>query len=121
MQDGPWTDECKCSAIPEILTILSDGTVNRVHWLRAKAQFERWKEEQDSIRNEAVWVPAYFHTMAEHWKARIVMTTLRKMSDFVFFLPFLFSLYHHPEPSGTFYDNPPTSVMTHTLGPSSMT
>ena len=71
MQDGPWTDECKCSAIPEILTILSDGTVNRVHWLRAKAQFERWKEEQDSIRNEAVWVPAYFHTMAEHWKARI--------------------------------------------------
>ena len=42
-----------------------------------------------------------------------VMTTLRKMSDFVYFLPFLFSMYHYPEPSGTFYGNPHTSVMTH--------
>lgn len=42
-----------------------------MHWLRAKAQFERWKEEQDSIHNEAVWVPAYFHAMAELWKARV--------------------------------------------------
>ena len=50
-----------------------------------------------------------------------VMTTLRKVSDFSFFLPFLFSLYHYPEPSGTFYDDPPTSVMTHILDRSSMT
>jgi hypothetical protein len=45
-----------------------DGTVNRVHWLRAKAQFERWKEEQDSIHNEAEWVPVYFHAKAKLWK-----------------------------------------------------
>ena len=51
----------------------------------------------------------------------IVMTTLRKMSDFVYFLPFLFSMYHYPEPSGTFYDNPHTSVVTHTLDRTSMT
>ena len=51
----------------------------------------------------------------------LVMTILRKISDFVYFLPFLFSMYHHPEPSGTFYDDPPTSVMTHTLDRSSMT
>ena len=51
--------------------IFSNGPVNRVHWLRAKAQFERWKEEQDSIHNEVVWVPAYFHTMAELWKAQV--------------------------------------------------
>ncbi|KAH9014734.1 hypothetical protein EDB84DRAFT_1277578 [Lactarius hengduanensis] len=51
-QDGTWTDE-----------------FNRVHWLRAKAQFERWKEEQHSIHNEAVWIPAYFHSKAECWKA----------------------------------------------------
>jgi hypothetical protein len=25
-------------------------------------------EEQASIHNEAEWVPAYFHTQAEHWK-----------------------------------------------------
>ncbi|KAH9013590.1 hypothetical protein EDB85DRAFT_1899632 [Lactarius pseudohatsudake] len=51
-QDGTWMDE-----------------FNRVHWLRAKAQFERWKEEQHSIHNEAIWIPAYFHSKAERWKA----------------------------------------------------
>ena len=49
------------------------------------------------------------------------MTMFRKMSDFIFLLPFLFSLYHYPEPSGTFYDDPPTSVMTRTLDRFSMT
>ncbi|KAN0135311.1 hypothetical protein V8E53_006876, partial [Lactarius tabidus] len=47
-KDGEWMDD-----------------FNRVHWLRAKAQFERWKEEQDSIHNKALWVPAYFHANAE--------------------------------------------------------
>src|ERR1700744_1625254 len=47
-------------------------TVNRVHWLRAKAQFEQWMEEQASIHNEAAWVPAYFHSKAEQW--RLLMT-----------------------------------------------
>ncbi|KAI9435892.1 hypothetical protein BJY52DRAFT_1230672 [Lactarius psammicola] len=50
-QDGTWMDE-----------------FNRVHWLRAKAQFQRWMEEQASLHNEAEWVPAYFHAKAEQWK-----------------------------------------------------
>ena len=50
-----------------------------------------------------------------------VMTTLRKVLDFIFFLPFLFSLYHYPEPSRTFYDDPLTSTMMHTPEHSSMT
>ena len=50
-----------------------------------------------------------------------VMTILRKVADFFVFLPFLFSLYHYPEPSGTTYDSPQISVMTHTLDRSSMT
>ena len=49
------------------------------------------------------------------------MTTLRRVSDFVYFLPFLFSLYHHPEPSGTFYDNPHTTAMMNAPDHSSMT
>ena len=49
------------------------------------------------------------------------MITLKKVSDFFYFLPFLFSLYHYPEPSGTSYDDPRTSAMTHTLDRSSMT
>ncbi|KAH9010663.1 hypothetical protein EDB83DRAFT_2322402 [Lactarius deliciosus] len=34
-----------------------------------KLSFERWKEEQHSIHNEAIWIPAYFHSKAECWKA----------------------------------------------------
>ena len=49
-----------------------------------------------------------------------VMTAVRGITDFIYFLPFLFSLYHHPEPSGTFYDSPHTTPMTHTLDHASM-
>ncbi|KAH9032367.1 hypothetical protein EDB83DRAFT_2319127 [Lactarius deliciosus] len=55
--DGTWMDDC------------------RVHWLRAKAQFERWLEEQHSIHNEAEWVPAYFHAKAEIWKKLMTIAT----------------------------------------------
>ena len=67
-QDGTWLDDCECLPVPNIWFILRDDIlVDRVHWLRAKAQFERWKEEQDSVHNEAIWVPAYFHAKAEQW------------------------------------------------------
>jgi hypothetical protein len=55
------------SYLSQIECILKHVIVNQVHWLQAKAQFERWKEEQYSIHNEAAWVPAYFHTKAELW------------------------------------------------------
>jgi hypothetical protein len=45
--------------------IIIYSTVERVHWFLAKAQFEQWVEEHDSIHNEAKWVSAYFHTKAE--------------------------------------------------------
>jgi hypothetical protein len=48
--------------------VLTYETVERVHWLRAKAQFERWLEEQHSIHNEAQWIPAFFHTKSEAWE-----------------------------------------------------
>ena len=48
--------------------------VERVHWLRAKAQFERWMKEQDSIHNEAKWIPAYFHAKAESWRELMHMS-----------------------------------------------
>jgi hypothetical protein len=48
--------------------MLINSLVNRVHWLWAKSQFERWLEEQASIYNEAVWVPAYFCSIAEQWE-----------------------------------------------------
>ena len=79
----------------------------------AKAQLSRRAEEEDAERAA--------ERAAERLAAEsAVITTLRKVSDFVFFLPFLFSLYHHPEPSRTFYDNPHTSVLTHVPDCSSM-
>ncbi|KAH9048717.1 hypothetical protein EDB84DRAFT_1434127 [Lactarius hengduanensis] len=44
---------------------------SHVHWLCAKAQLERWKEEDKAIKNEALWVPTYFHAKATCWKARM--------------------------------------------------
>jgi hypothetical protein len=69
-QDGKWMDDCEFPLIPKTL-MLNAGIINRVHWLRAKAQFERWKEEQDSIHNEVLWVPTYFHANAELWKTQM--------------------------------------------------
>ncbi|KAN0131256.1 hypothetical protein V8E53_010960 [Lactarius tabidus] len=46
--------------------------VSCVHWLWEKAQFERWLEEQASIHNESMWVPAYFHSKAEQWKEQML-------------------------------------------------
>ncbi|KAH9018398.1 hypothetical protein EDB85DRAFT_1873822 [Lactarius pseudohatsudake] len=60
-------------------TIEDDGTwmddFERVHWLRARAQFKRWEEEQHSIHNEAKWIPAYFHAKAETWKKLMITAT----------------------------------------------
>ena len=50
-----------------------------------------------------------------------VMTTIKAVLDFVYFHPFLFSLYHHPEPSGTFYNDSHTTAMTYIPDHSSMT
>ncbi|KAI9439263.1 hypothetical protein H4582DRAFT_1813851, partial [Lactarius indigo] len=58
-------------------TTEDDGTwmddFERVHWLCARAQFEQWLEEQDSIHNEAKWIPAYFHSKAETWKKLMII------------------------------------------------
>jgi hypothetical protein len=66
-EDGMWMDDCECLLSRNVWYILKGGLVNRVHWLRAKAQFERWKEEQYSLHNEAIWVPTYFHAKARLW------------------------------------------------------
>jgi hypothetical protein len=60
-------DDCECLSIQECYRYAEGVIVNRVHWLQAKAQFERWKEEQYIIHNEAAWVPAYFYTKEKLW------------------------------------------------------
>ena len=50
-----------------------------------------------------------------------VMTVIRGLSDFIYLLPFLFSLYRHPEPSRTFYHCSSATDMTYIPDQSSMT
>ncbi|KAI0258462.1 hypothetical protein BC834DRAFT_847349 [Gloeopeniophorella convolvens] len=42
---------------------------NHVHWLRAKAQFDRWKEEEQNLWHEAEWVPRFFDHKSSFWGA----------------------------------------------------
>ena len=56
------------------LLIVCICLVQRVHWLRAKAQLERWIEEECTIKNEAHWVPAYFRNRADFWMERMDRT-----------------------------------------------
>jgi hypothetical protein len=72
--------------------MLTYKSVEQVHWLRAKAQFERWLEEQDSIHNEAQWIPAYFHAKANTWKNLMVTSvTVRGLAQHS---PLLLSFSH---------------------------
>ncbi|KAI9451585.1 hypothetical protein BJY52DRAFT_1190868 [Lactarius psammicola] len=64
-------------------TVDQDGTwmdkFNRVHWLCAKAHFQRWMKEQASLHNEAELVPAYFHAKVEQWK--VLMSKVAQRSQ----------------------------------------
>jgi len=42
--------------------------VQRVHWLRARAQHHRWQEEKTLLRYEMQWTVRYFLYESEKWK-----------------------------------------------------
>lgn len=41
--------------------------VNRVHWLRARSQRQRWKEELTLVGYEMVWTVNYFKHQSQQW------------------------------------------------------
>ncbi|KAF8157790.1 hypothetical protein BJ912DRAFT_866730, partial [Pholiota molesta] len=41
--------------------------VRRVHWLRARAQHERWREERTLVRYEMEWTVRYFLFKSKGW------------------------------------------------------
>ncbi|KAH9483515.1 hypothetical protein JR316_0002983 [Psilocybe cubensis] len=43
----------------------------RVHWLRARAHFQRWKEESTLVRYEMQWTVTYFLHKSATWKSAI--------------------------------------------------
>ena len=44
------------------------GTVYRVHWLKAKAINDRWREELTRVQYEMKWVRSYFEYQARIWE-----------------------------------------------------
>jgi hypothetical protein len=44
--------------------------VYRVHWLKARARAERWKEETILIPKEMDWVQNYFQNRQDEWSSR---------------------------------------------------
>jgi hypothetical protein len=44
--------------------------VQRVHWLRARAQKNRWDEELSLVKYEMEWTARYFLYRAREWEKR---------------------------------------------------
>jgi hypothetical protein len=51
-------------------------TVQRVHWLRARAQKERWAEEVTLVAYEMQWTVRYFLYNVQLWEGRRRNSTL---------------------------------------------
>ena len=45
-------------------------SVQRIHWLRARAQWHRWKEETELVQYEMQWTVRYFLHESYTWKER---------------------------------------------------
>lgn len=61
--------ECKL-ILTARLYILIWVKVYRVHWLKAKARRDRWKEEYTLLQNEMDWTVLFFRTMQRIWLSR---------------------------------------------------
>jgi hypothetical protein len=55
-----------CSSIDPLQTYRT-LTVRRVHWLRARAQLMRWKEEVTLTGYEMQWTVRYFQYQSQKW------------------------------------------------------
>ena len=50
--------------------IIGCHTVYRVNWLRAKARFDHWDEEDQIVRSEMRWTLLYFEHHTKAWEGR---------------------------------------------------
>jgi hypothetical protein len=50
--------------------IYAHFVVNRVHWLRARAQRQRWQEELILVGHEMKWTVMYFRFQSRVWNER---------------------------------------------------
>ena len=62
-------------------SLISDSSmtlylVQRVHWLRAQAQKNRWEEELLLIKYEMEWTTRYFLHRARQWQDKFQITDI---------------------------------------------
>lgn len=65
-----WMQECKRSVYFTHGATTKYSIVYRVHWLRAKAWFDRWKEESVLVPSEMDWTVRFFKHKAGQWTDR---------------------------------------------------
>jgi hypothetical protein len=51
-------------------SLIANLVVKRVHWLRARAQAHRWREEFTLVQYEMTWVVRFFKHMSTTWSRR---------------------------------------------------
>ncbi|KAF8169238.1 hypothetical protein BJ912DRAFT_862222 [Pholiota molesta] len=54
-------------SVTQHTSVLTSVAVRRVHWLRARAQHERWREERTLVRYEMEWTVRYFLFKSKGW------------------------------------------------------
>ena len=73
-QSGPpgiWDEECKCYNIlifefPFKIHVCLK--LHRVSWFKARARYERWKEELEIVKHEMVWTTLWFKHHEQEWE-----------------------------------------------------
>jgi hypothetical protein len=55
--------------------------VYRVHWLKAKARRDRWREEQILVASEMEWTELFFRHRASRWKALATKPSAVALTD----------------------------------------
>jgi hypothetical protein len=62
--------ECKYEYMKLFLLSFTLLPVQRIHWLRARAQYHRWEEEKLLVHYEMSWTVRYFLHEGRKWKER---------------------------------------------------
>ena len=71
-----WMDECKYSNIRMMqVLIYCTSEVYRLAWLKAKARYDRWNEECQTVRAEMFWTTLWFGHQRNEWERRSIQST----------------------------------------------
>lgn len=65
-----WNDECEWYLRVFSICINSLFAVLRVSWMKARARYERWREEIEVVKHEMLWTTLWFKYQGKEWERR---------------------------------------------------